>query len=651
MVIKTLAHELGNIHPRAIPKIVEAMNQCHATSLESHLEGYILEPARSLNRPHPLIIIVDAIDEWQDHPRFIKALAHLSSEGTIVKFIITSRSNPRTSRLPGIDKIPMHAYPLLPLSTDTMTVYFDKYLESVPWVDGRRASAADVNKLAHLSGGLPVWASTVISLLSEQFSESPPHEILSGILERQQVGGSEGLAELYRNALLRLFRSSEARRYFRLYLGAALVLQEPLSLSEFSKLVGMLPHLVKNIHSALSAIQTRSPHGSENTVHPASTRFHLSFLEYVQAIPAENAFAISAFDSHSAVGLTCLNQIATLPLVSSNHVSGFLLQSLRSYAIKYWPFHVSHGTNRSHDEWVKTAHCSTLQAIPVDAQQRWATLFLNTLFPEAEEVMAVEEQDMTSILMEIGDNVREDGGDHWAFEVACLEVAVRLGSGCDDAWDKLGWCYYRMGKRTGSSKMFEEVVLSYRRALELRPAPHPDRSQTLNNLGDALWSLYGCNGDISALNESISHHRDALALRPAPHPDRSSSLNNLGNALKALYEHNGNTNALNESISHHRDALALLPAPHPNRWRSLSNLAKALLFQHEHNGEIRVLDEAIDLCRELLALHPSGHRYRAFSLQKLVTCLKKRFTVTGDEVDRAEIQVLQQELDELRNGR
>ncbi|KAJ2931795.1 hypothetical protein H1R20_g5298, partial [Candolleomyces eurysporus] len=443
-IIKTLAHELGNIHPRAIPKIVEAMNQCHATSLENHLKGYILEPARSLNHPHPLIIIVDAIDEWKNHPRFIKALAHLNSETAIVKFIITSRLNPCTSRLPDIDKIAMHTHPLLPISIDTMKVYFDKHLETVPWVDGRRASAADVNKLANLSGGLPVWASTVISLLSEQFSESPPHEILSGILARQRVGGSEGLTELYRDALLRLFLSPEAQRYFRLYLGAALVLQEPLSLSEFSKLVGMPPHLVKNIHSALSAIQTRSPHGSEDTVHPASTRFHLSFLEYVQAIPAENTFAISAFDSHSAVGLTCLNQITTLPLVSSAQTPVFLLHGLQGYATKYWPYHVSHGTNRSHDEWAKTVHCSTLLAIPVDVQQRWATLFLNTLFPEAEEVMAVEEQDMTSILMEIGNNLRKDSADHWAFEVACLEVAVRLGSGCDDAWCKLGLCYYGM---------------------------------------------------------------------------------------------------------------------------------------------------------------------------------------------------------------
>ncbi|RXW23941.1 hypothetical protein EST38_g1902 [Candolleomyces aberdarensis] len=596
-IVKVLSHEIGKNHPQATPKIAEAIDKCNGLPLQDHVEHYILEPIRSLARPHQLIVIVDAVDEWKSHPSFIKTLAPLNSETSTVKFIITSRSKPCSSRLPDLDKISIHTYPLLPVSTDVMKSYFGKYLATVPWIDGRRANAADVDKLADLSGGLPVWASTVISLLSEQFSESPPHEILSGILASQrEVGSSDRLAELYHNAILRLFPSSEARRHFRLYLGAVLVLQEALPLSEFSKLVGMPPHLVKNTHSALSAIQTRSSHGSEIIVHPASTRFHLSFLEYVQATPAGNAFAISAFDSHSAVGLTCLNQIIALP---PHQTPGFLLQGVQGYAVKYWPIHVSHGTNQSHDEWAKTLHSSTLHAIPIGARQRWATLFLNILFPDAEEVMVTEEQDMTPILMKMGHSLSRDSGDHWAFEVACLEVAVRLESGCDGPWYELGQCYYKMGERAGSAKMFEDAVLAFRRALELRPTPHADRS---------------------------------------------SSLYELGNTLQTLYKHNGNTDALNESISHHRDALALRPAPHPDRSTSLKNLAIVLLSQHEHNGEIRVLDDSINLCRELLILHPSGHRLRVSDLRMLVTGFEKRFAVTGDEADRAEIQVLQREL-------
>ncbi|RXW15371.1 hypothetical protein EST38_g10483, partial [Candolleomyces aberdarensis] len=155
-IIKMIAHEIGSIHPGAIPKIVEAMDQCHGTSLENHLRKYILEPLRSLRRPQPLIIIIDAMDEWHDHPTFIKALPLINSESSVVKFILTDRLNPCASRLPGVDEVSIYTYALGPISKEVIKAYFEKYLETVPWVDGRKASPPDVEKLTELSGGLPV---------------------------------------------------------------------------------------------------------------------------------------------------------------------------------------------------------------------------------------------------------------------------------------------------------------------------------------------------------------------------------------------------------------------------------------------------------------------------------------------------------------
>ncbi|RXW16295.1 hypothetical protein EST38_g9557 [Candolleomyces aberdarensis] len=280
-IVKMIAHEIGCIHPQAIPKIVEAMDRCHGTLLENHLQQYILGPLRSLGHPQPLIIIMDAMDEWRDHPTFTKALALLNSESSVVKFILTDRLNPCASRLPDIDKVSIYTYALGPISNEVIKAYFQKHLETVPWVDGRKASSADVEKLTALSGGLPVWASTVIAVLSYSFSESPPHEILAEIVgSRRRVGGSDGLGDLYRNALERLFPSSDARKYFRWLMGATTVLQEPLSLIDFSTLTGIPPHLINKIQFSLSALQTRSPPpGSEKMIHPATTLFHLSFLE------------------------------------------------------------------------------------------------------------------------------------------------------------------------------------------------------------------------------------------------------------------------------------------------------------------------------------------------------------------------------------
>ncbi|KAJ2933740.1 hypothetical protein H1R20_g3355, partial [Candolleomyces eurysporus] len=276
-----IAHEIGSIHPRAIPKIVEAMDQCHATSLENHLQKYILEPLQSLDHPQPFIIIIDAMDEWRDHPTFIKALAHLNSQSRIVKFIITDRLNPCASHLPGIERVFVYTYALGPISKEVIKAYFHKHLETVPWVDGRRATPVDVEKLTELSGGLPVWASTVIAVLSHRFGESPPHEILEEIVgSKRHVGSDDGLGELYGNALSRLFHSPEEQRQLRRYLGASIALQEPLPPSDFEMLSGIRSYLTYRVRFALSALQTRSPPpGSDDMIYPASALFHLSFID------------------------------------------------------------------------------------------------------------------------------------------------------------------------------------------------------------------------------------------------------------------------------------------------------------------------------------------------------------------------------------
>jgi len=57
------------------------------------------------------------------------------------------------------------------------------------------------------------------------------------------------------------------------------------------------------------------------------------------------------------------------------------------------------------------------------------------------------------------------------------------------------------------------------------------RSQSLNNLAIALQTRFEQGGQQNDLDDSISMHRQALELRPLSHPDRSQSFNNLANAL------------------------------------------------------------------------------------------------------------------------
>jgi hypothetical protein len=656
---------------------MEAMQQCHGTSLEKHLQMYVLDPLQSLKHPQPLVVVIDALDEWRDHAAFIQALQYLNSSTSVLKFIATIRLNPVASCLPGIDKVSVRTYQLPPLSSEVIKAYFKKHLKSVPWTDGRMASAKDVDKLAELSGGLPVWAAVVISLLSHRFSELPPHELLAEIVgSRRQVGGSDGLRELYQNALKRLFTTPDIQKHFRRYLGATMVLQEPLSLSDFSILAGIPTHLAKNIRSALFALQTHPPPpGSEELIHPAARLFHLSFLEYALATTTEDSFAISIFESHSVVALTCLKQLSNL--LHSRQPQTFPLRALQLYAVKYWPLHIANGTPRSYDQWSQTEHCLALQMIP-EAHKQWGVLFLESLMPEnidptLEDVG--EEDGMASTLKNLAHCLGKSGGDRWGFQVACLEVAIRIGGDAAEGWTELGTCYSSRGDRTGNLRMHEEAVMAFRHALDLRPEPHPHRGESLNKVAIALLSCYRQNGiadelneaiscsrmaltlcpadhpardrylntlanslndfynhsgDLEILNEVISLHHEALALRPPPHPDRSDSLNNLANALSSMCKRNGDTGALDRAMSLHREALALRPAPHPGRSMSLNNLAATLQALHERDGDINNLNEAISLHHEALALRPSPHPDRFMSLHNLANALQTLHQCNGD---------------------
>ena len=130
-------------------------------------------------------------------------------------------------------------------------------------------------------------------------------------------------------------------------------------------------------------------------------------------------------------------------------------------------------------------------------------------------------------LRRVACRLREAGGEHWGFQVACLEVAVRIDGGDAEAWSDLGRCYYTRGLQTGTLRMHEEAVVAFRQALNLRPDPHPSRGDSFDDIGRALRSCYQQNGDLNILDEAISCFRMAVTLSPTPHPDRARYLGNL----------------------------------------------------------------------------------------------------------------------------
>jgi tetratricopeptide (TPR) repeat protein len=184
----------------------------------------------------------------------------------------------------------------------------------------------------------------------------------------------------------------------------------------------------------------------------------------------------------------------------------------------------------------------------------------------------------------------------------------------------------------------------YHEGLALLPTSVPHtRFIFLHNLAFSLSTLYKRNRDIGTLDEAMSLHREALSLHPPMSPQRSVSLNYVGNALLALYECDGDIDTLNEALSLHREALALFAPVRGHRFHFLADLARALVTLFEQNGIVEVLDEAISAIREALAHCPVKHRYRACFVRSMVSLLEKRRGATGDDRDRREIEDLKAE--------
>lgn len=185
-------------------------------------------------------------------------------------------------------------------------------------------------------------------------------------------------------------------------------------------------------------------------------------------------------------------------------------------------------------------------------------------------------------------------------------------------------------QQTGERLNLDEAISLYRNGLELLPSPHPRRSRFLSSLSDALMVRFEQSGyrDRADLDEAIVINREALGLQSRQHPHRSDSVNNLANALWSRYIEDiqgGTQDDLEEAELLYREAIELSPSPHPDR-TLLSNLANTLAAKFLHTTQREALDEAIALYREALELGHPPLPDRSYTLNNLSNALESRFT-------------------------
>src|ERR1700679_4235683 len=101
------------------------------------------------------------------------------------------------------------------------------------------------------------------------------------------------------------------------------------------------------------------------------------------------------------------------------------------------------------------------------------------------------------------------------------------------------------------------------------------------------------SGEWEDLDEAISLHRDALELQPAGHPNRSDSLNNLAVSLTTRFEQSGERQDLDEAIELFPESINSQSSGHPYICHISSSFGSALMRAYYHTQDPEYVETAM----------------------------------------------------------
>ncbi|PPQ87099.1 hypothetical protein CVT26_011978, partial [Gymnopilus dilepis] len=550
--------------------------------LGNYLTSYIINPIRALKYPYPLVIVIDGLDQWPSCDALLKEFEHIPLP-TPVKFILTSRFSHAIER--ALACVVHRPYPLPLASQELIERYFDHHFDQqgIDW-RGHKPNERKIGKLACLADGLLIWAATVRSLVLRPPQGKLPHHMIDEIImSGEEVASSTRLEQLYCGALAGLLNQESAseskyiQRMVEKFLGAIMVLQGMLSVSDFAHLSDIPESSVRLIHGHLAALRLRGDFDS-NLIGPAITSYHASFLQYLQhgegvesSVPLLFCY-IRPNDHHLALGTSCLSLLKKLlRSYRGQHCPASQLLGLDQYIVQYWPLHLSEGTDRT-----KSLADTSLADLTSAKFFHWSTLFVSLVLPESsdKDLEFNNGSSLAEILYHLAMLIEDKGPGTLFDHLYCLEICGRLKPGVVQTWITLGDVYDKVYEAGKDPHNLDQEILVLCKALEVLTesgiespsegvAAISSKHEVLALIGDALCTRFQQYGRQADLDEAILKHQEALELRPSGHPDRSVSLNNLANALQIRFNQSGRQADLDEAILMHQEALELCPSGHP----------------------------------------------------------------------------------------
>jgi hypothetical protein len=626
VLVRMMARELSSLHPGCRPAIACALLECSGEirSLIEYITHYLVKPIASLAYAGPLVIILDALDEWVDGAEFLgveflEGLFKVDLPANL-KVIMTSRySKDIESVVDGAARL----YELTPVSNIVCRAYFEDKFRQINW-EGREPEPFKFSKLVRLADGLLMWAATVCTLLSFASSKKSPNQILDDIIGSSQgLGRTEKMEKLYRMALERLFPDDDGRgeKPQRLQTILSMVtLRESLPLQDFARLVAMRPEFVKATCSGLRALQSRGAF-NDSTVQPAIKLFHASFIDYLGHDQARNAMVNNCIHFFTHVAEPNAAELNPFP---------FQKAQLYVYMGKHWAGHMEEGRSEEYSTaffevtsdqlrlWVAWS-LSRLLFLEDNSQPSSSMLqTLSTALCSAQGMRyspGIFLSDRSTVVADFRQaldygKIDYYNPDFYIQKQDCRSTSTNIFIGCHTKWlsiDARRWALVINGLAIGLQQIqratsdltgLDAVINILENLITVDSPDLPEHPAFLDNLGVALHSRFESSCSRHDLEGAILLHTKALGAHAQDSLNYAISLGNLGRALHSRFHHFGsNPKDIEQAIVHHRQALQLLqPSDDPLRPSSLYALGNSLIHAHSLARERSdYLEEAMSL--------------------------------------------------------
>ncbi|KAF5329706.1 hypothetical protein D9619_008964 [Psilocybe cf. subviscida] len=615
-LVRMMARELADLHPGCRPAVSSAIQNCAGANrgLDEYITHFLVKPISSLSYSGPLVIILDALDEWVHHEEFLTILVGKvhRPHTRALKFIMTSRYsedlNTTVSKIIGT-----RVHEMAPVTTDICYQYFQERFKTISWY-GNDPGDKEYDKLLRVADGLLIWAATVCTVVSIIRPTKRPRQILDDILEStSSVSRGNRMEELYKIAMTRIFPDDDdeiSQLRFNV-LRTMTALKEPLPLAEFALLVDLLPEFVKKMCVGLRALQTRGEF-DESVVQPAIKLFHASFIDYLGTLE----------EARADMTRHCISLLGRSQDMSAD-VGGKLFRPAELYVGKHF---VDHLCETSPD-----LKFQCIQELGSYHIRKWVAWLLAQLMVIGEEngFPAGSRSLLTlsaSLLHEHGviyspELMSRDetlvAGVVTVFltmlELVGIIRGEELNTGVEDhvqyKRDVDKWIHAING-----------VVIGRLQLHRLEDPLLLDGCTQTRRLESAIQLLTGVRAVLSSCPLSIQENH-ALALE-------------LG------FEYGGALSDLERALELHRNLQTRLSEKTPGYTTFLNNFAHALhtQFQYDADCSIDVLHTSISLCQQALTHDPYNHYKRATFLDNLGIALHTKYLVEDPEHPAAAIK-------------